>query len=172
MYDNNIKKQEKLLERLERQQDDFFERSRNTDVKLGIMIALISAIWIYFFPNMIIEKIKFSEWINNNCLICLLLLVLLDLSIVVLLIIEMFFALLALKTKKAEGAAPSMFGEEKLKKSISYIQSNAIRNYERIITNNLKKEEKKNKKLDICIILTLISIGLLVLEKVIYIIIV
>ena len=40
MDNENDTKNRMLLERLEKQQDNFFERCRNTDVKLGIMIAI------------------------------------------------------------------------------------------------------------------------------------
>lgn len=170
MNDNNNEnsKSELLLTRLEKQQDNFFERSRNTDVKLGIMIALISAILGYILPNMLIGNIDIIKWVNNECIFDLIFIVLLDISIIALLLTDITFALIALKTKKAEGPSPTMFGEEKIKKSKQEILLNAIKNYESMLKNNLKKEEKKNKKLDVCIILTLISIFAIVLERIIY----
>lgn len=167
MNNEDDTKYEFLLERLEKQQDNFFERSRNTDVKLGIMIALISAILVYILPNMLLSKINVYNWINDYGIFTLILIILLDISIITLLLINVSFALIALKTKKAEGPAPAMFGEEKLNKSKADIQTNAIKNYESMLKNNLKKEEKKNNKLDVCIILTLISIFAIVLERII-----
>lgn len=156
-----------LLERLEKQQDDFFERSRNTDVKLGIMLALISAIFVYIIPDMIIGKAdNFNNCLNNYGIYSLILIILLDIAIITLLLIDISFALIALKTKRAEGPSPTMFGKEKFKKNIVEIQKNAIEKYEDMLKNNLKKELKKNNKLDLCIILTLISAFVIVFERI------
>ena len=165
---NNTNKYELLLTRLEEQQKNFFERSRNTDVKLGIMIALISAILVYLLPNMLIGNIDVVEWVNNQCIFDLIFIILLDISIIALLLIDISFALIALKTKKAEGPSPAMFGEEKIKMNHQKILINAIIHYENMLKNNLKKEENKTKKLDVCIVLTLISIFIIVFERIIY----
>ena len=147
------------------QQQNFFERARNCDVKLGIIIALISGIILYVIPN--IEDIFYIEWINQNGLAFFLILFLLDIAIVSLLFIGLIFALSGIKTRKASCIGPKMFGKSNLDKNKYEILKKAVTDTEEIIEFNLNEEKKKNKSFDISVILIIISFGLIIINKIV-----
>lgn len=76
-YQNSLdnKKVEFMLQELNKQQEQFFERTRNCDVKLGFIITLISGLLIYFFSNNSFKEILSVDWIiEHNILIFIILL--------------------------------------------------------------------------------------------------
>lgn len=91
-----------MINELNQQQQNFFDRMRNCDTKLGIIIALISGIILYAISNLSIREIVSLEWINNHNLILFILLLLIDISIIVLLYTSIIFALIGIKTKKSQ----------------------------------------------------------------------
>lgn len=167
--ENEYNKLEFMFHELSKQQQGFFERMRNCDTKLGILIALISGIILYVIPN--IQNIFSIDWITENGLLFFIILLLLDIAIISLLFIGFICSLLGIKTKKAIGIGPKLFGEGNLNRNKNEILKKAIIMTEETINFNLKEERKKNKKFDISIILTIISLGLIIVKKIIWILI-
>lgn len=155
------------LERLETQQNEFFNRTRNCDVKLGILIALISAILLYIIGNLKVNTIMSIQWIQDNGIYLFIIYLLIDIAIVSLLYIALFFALLAIKTHHTDTIGPAFYGDLNLDSSHIELLKLAIHDTEKVIEKSLLIEKKKNKKFDISIILTIISISLIIVEKVI-----
>ena len=155
-----MSKYEIMLEKLEKQQEEFYERTRNCDVKLGFILALLSAIIIYIMPNLELTHIFSKEWINANGLGLFSILLLVDLAILSLLYIALFYALVGIKAKIHYNIGPRYYGKSNMKCSKKKLLVYAIE----YIEKNLKAEDKKNKQFNISLILTIISMGLIIAE--------
>lgn len=159
-----MSKYEIMLEKLEKQQEEFYERTRNCDVKLGFILALLSAIIIYIMPNLELTHIFSKEWINENGLGLFSILLLVDLAILSLLYIALFYALVGIKAKIHYNIGPRYYGKSNMKCSKKKLLVYAIEYMEKNIEKNLKAEDKKNKQFNISLILTIISMGLIIAE--------
>ena len=157
-YQNSLdnKKAEFMLQELNKQQEQFFERTRNCDVKLGFIITLISGLLIYFFSNNSFKEILSVDWIIEHNILIFIILLFIEASIVSLLLISLVFALIGIKTRKGYIVDSKLY----IKNNLSYNQliEKNIELIEKAITKNIKEESKKNKCFNISLIITIIVI--------------
>lgn len=157
-YQNSLdnKKAEFMLQELNKQQEQFFERTRNCDVKLGFIITLISGLLIYFFSNNSFKEILSVDWIIEHNILIFIILLFIEASIVSLLLISLVFALIGIKTRKGYIVDSKLY----IKNNLSYNQliEKNIELIEKALTKNIKEESKKNKCFNISLIITIIVI--------------
>lgn len=136
------KKAEFTLQELNKQQEQFFERTRNCDVKLGFIITLISGLLVYFFSNNnSFKEILSVDWIIEHNILIFIILLFIEVSIVSLLLISLFFALIGIKTRKGYVVDSKLYE----KKDLTYNQliERNIELTEKALTKNIKEENKK-----------------------------
>lgn len=142
-YQNSLdnKKVEFMLQELNKQQEQFFERTRNCDVKLGFIITLISGLLIYFFSNNSFKEILSVDWIIEHNILIFIILLFIEASIVSLLLISLVFALIGIKTRKGYIVDSKLY----IKNNLSYNQliEKNIELTEKALTKNIKEESKK-----------------------------
>ena len=157
-YQNNLdnKKAEFMLQELNKQQEQFFERTRNCDVKLGFIITLISGLLIYFFSNNTFKEILSVDWIIEHNILIFIILLFIEVSIVSLLLISLVFALIGIKTRKGYIVDSKLY----IKNNLSYNQliEKNIELIEKALTKNIKEESKKNKCFNVSLMITIIVI--------------
>lgn len=157
-YQNNLdnKKAEFMLQELNKQQEQFFERTRNCDVKLGFIITLISGLLIYFFSNNTFKEILSVDWIIEHNILIFIILLFIEVSIVSLLLISLVFALIGIKTRKGYIVDSKLY----IKNNLSYNQliEKNIELTEKALTKNIKEESKKNKCFNVSLMITIIVI--------------
>lgn len=157
-YQNSLdnKKAEFMLQELNKQQEQFFERTRNCDVKLGFIITLISGLLIYFFSNNSFKEILSVDWIIEHNILIFIILLFIEASIVSLLLISLVFALIGIKTRKGYIVDSKLY----IKNNLSYNQliEKNIELIEKALTKNIKEESKKNKCFNVSLIITIIVI--------------
>ena len=150
------KKEEFMLHELNTQQEQFFERTRNCDVKLGFIITLISGLLVYFFSNNSFKEILSVDWIIEHNILIFIILLFIEVSIVSLLLISLVFALIGIKTRKGYIVDSKLY----IKNTLSYDQliEKNIELTEKALTKNIKEESKKNKCFNVSLIITIIVI--------------
>ena len=157
-YQNSLdnKKVEFMLQELNKQQEQFFERTRNCDVKLGFIITLISGLLIYFFSNNSFKEILSVDWIIEHNILIFIILLFIEASIVSLLLISLVFALIGIKTRKGYIVDSKLY----IKNNLSYNQliEKNIELTEKALTKNIKEESKKNKCFNVSLMITIIVI--------------
>lgn len=157
-YQNSLdnKKAEFMLQELNKQQEQFFERTRNCDVKLGFIITLISGLLIYFFSNNSFKEILSVDWIIEHNILIFIILLFIEASIVSLLLISLVFALIGIKTRKGYIVDSKLY----IKNNLSYNQliEKNIELTEKALTKNIKEESKKNKCFNVSLMITIIVI--------------
>ena len=157
-YQNSLdnKKVEFMLQELNKQQEQFFERTRNCDVKLGFIITLISGLLIYFFSNNSFKEILSVDWIIEHNILIFINLLFIEASIVSLLLISLVFALIGIKTRKGYIVDSKLY----IKNNLSYNQliEKNIELTEKALTKNIKEESKKNKCFNVSLMITIIVI--------------
>ena len=161
-----IEKLKFMLQELNTQQQQFLERTRNCDVKLGFIIAFLSGILVYTLPGMKLKEIWSVDWIKNHNLTLFVVLLLIEISIITLLITAIIFAINGIKTKKGKRIDYSLYGEQNLKTTQKEILERSIKNIEKALNINIEKEHKKNQQFNISTILSIISIFLLIIREV------
>ena len=157
-YQNSLdnKKVEFMLQELNKQQEQFFERTRNCDVKVGFIITLISGLLIYFFSNNSFKEILSVDWIIEHNILIFIILLFIEASIVSLLLISLVFALIGIKTRKGYIVDSKLY----IKNNLSYNQliEKNIELTEKALTKNIKEESKKNKCFNVSLMITIIVI--------------
>lgn len=157
-YQNSLdnKKVEFMLQELNKQQEQFFEMTRNCDVKLGFIITLISGLLIYFFSNNSFKEILSVDWIIEHNILIFIILLFIEASIVSLLLISLVFALIGIKTRKGYIVDSKLY----IKNNLSYNQliEKNIELTEKALTKNIKEESKKNKCFNVSLMITIIVI--------------
>lgn len=166
-YQNSLdnKKAEFMLQELNKQQEQFFERTRNCDVKLGFIITLISGLLVYFFSNNSFKEILSVDWIIEHNILIFIILLFIEVSIVSLLLISLFFALIGIKTRKGYVVDSKLYE----KKDLTYNQliERNIELTEKALTKNIKEENKKNKCFNVSLIITIIVIFIITILEII-----
>ena len=157
-YQNSLdnKKVEFMLQELNKQQEQFFERTRNCDVILGFIITLLSGLLIYFFSNNSFKEILSVDWIIEHNILIFIILLFIEASIVSLLLISLVFALIGIKTRKGYIVDSKLY----IKNNLSYNQliEKNIELTEKALTKNIKEESKKNKCFNVSLMITIIVI--------------
>lgn len=160
------KKAEFTLQELNKQQEQFFERTRNCDVKLGFIITLISGLLVYFFSNNnSFKEILSVDWIIEHNILIFIILLFIEVSIVSLLLISLFFALIGIKTRKGYVVDSKLYE----KKDLTYNQliERNIELTEKALTKNIKEENKKNKCFNVSLIITIIVLFIITILEII-----
>lgn len=135
------KKVEFSLQELNKQQEQFFERTRNCDVKLGFIITLISGLLIYFFSNNSFKEILSVDWIIGHNILIFIILLFIEVSIVSLLLISLVFALIGIKTRKGYVVDYKLYKKNNL--SYNQLIEKNIELTEKALEKNIKEENKK-----------------------------
>ncbi len=164
MYEKEL---EFRLQELNKQQEQFFERMRNCDVKLGFMITLISGLLIYFFSNNTLKEILSFDWITEHNILIFVIVLFIEVSIVSLLLISLVFALIGIKTRKGCIVDSKLY----VKNDLLYKQllEKNIELVEKALNKNIKEENKKNNCFDVCLIIAIIVIFIIaILETIKY----
>ncbi len=166
-HQNSIdsKKIEFMLQELNKQQEQFFERTRNCDVKLGFIITLISGLLIYVFSNNTFKEILSVHWIIEHNISIFVILLFIEVSIVSLLLISLVFALIGIKTRKGHVIDSKLY----VKNDLTYKQllEKNVELAEKALNKNIKEENKKNNCFNVSLIMAIIVIFIIAILEII-----